>query len=324
MKNTIDNPDGLQRLARTNLNHLVYFWAVARSGSITSAASLLRISQSTMSEQIKALEQRLGATLLERGRAGAVLTPAGQRAFRYADEAVGVCSQLMSSLPLEEEHTSLPVLRVGTADAVPKLVVTNTLKPLLDVHEGLSIECREWRIDHLLSELSLHRLDIVLTDAPVEHESVPAMSTLSVGDSAVVLLAAPTLAKTLRENFPKSLHNAPLLLPTVGSALRARVERWLAQRSLMPRIVVAAEDRAIMHHFAQAGVGTVPAPELVATQLCKQFGLQRVATLDGCRDEFFALIMQRSDPHPAIQTLRSLLETSPKAASKTRKRAGSK
>lgn len=303
MKKPIDFPEGFHNLTRTNLNHLVYFWAVARTGSITGGAKMLRISQSTVSEQLKALESRLGATLVDRGRGGASLTPAGQRVFRFADEAVGVCSQLLASLPLDEEPPMLPALRVGTADAMPKLVVRSLLQPLLESFPALTLECREWRIDHLLAELSLHRLDLVLTDAPVEAEGSPTLNILPAGDSPLVLLAHPSLARRLREDFPKSLSDAPLLLPAHAAPMRQRVERWLAQRSLTPRIVVTAEDRAILHHFAQIGTGAVPAPEMIAKELCTQFGLARVGELHGCRDEFYVVVMQRADAHPALASL---------------------
>lgn len=309
MKRSIDISDTAYRLARTNLNHVVYLWAAARAGSITAAAAQMRVSPSSISEQIKTLEQRVGTPLLVRGRAGVSLTPAGVRAFRHADELITISTQFLASVSNTAQALSIPPLRVGTADAVPKLIVRSLLKPLLTEHKGLTLECFEWRIDHLLAELSLHRLDVVITDAPDVSNTGPSILALNAGDSPMVLLAAPALAKQLRNSFPASMHLAPVVLPAHSSPVRARLERWFKQRKISPRVVVSADDRAIIHHFAQSGVGAVPVPEIVATDLCEQFGLQRVGKLDGCRDEYFVMLIEKSEPHPAVVTLASLLES---------------
>ena len=64
------------------LNQLRYFQAVVRRGSFTEAAEECHISQSAMSQQIKALEQELGIQLLERTNRQFTLTLAGEYFYR--------------------------------------------------------------------------------------------------------------------------------------------------------------------------------------------------------------------------------------------------
>src|SRR2546428_13000445 len=69
-----------------NYHHLLYFWALAKEGSVTGASKLVRIAQPTISGQISRLEEVLDEKLLARKGRNLVLTDTGRVAFRYADE----------------------------------------------------------------------------------------------------------------------------------------------------------------------------------------------------------------------------------------------
>jgi LysR family transcriptional regulator, transcriptional activator of nhaA len=307
-------------LGRINLNHLLYFWAVSRAGSITGAAAVMSISQSAVSEQLRSLEQSLGTVLLERTSRGIKLTSAGERAQRYADEIIAVCGDLVRSLPLSDSHPTSPLV-VGTADSVPKVIVRSILGPLLAADTVQRLVCREWRVDHLLSELALHRVDVVLTDTPVETGKSPQLSSFPVGSSEITLCAVPRLARRLKQDFPRSLNGAPILLPTESSPLRQSMDRWFRLHRLHPRIVVEADDRSQLHHFGESGFGVLPVAAITATDLKRQFGLTGIGTPRGVRDEYFAIVVEREHQHPAIALLRErLTQDSPSGARQRAKR----
>jgi LysR family transcriptional activator of nhaA len=308
MMHPIGIPYDVPALARVNLNHLLYFWAVARAGSVTAAAEAIGVSQPAVSEQVKKLEQRLGAALLKRGPRGVVLTPAGERAMRHADEVAGVCAELLRALPLKEEARERPLV-AGTADSVPKHIVQSVLGPILRERPALSIVCREWRVDHLLSELSVHRLDVVLTDAPIRAGQPGHLTSYSAGRSSISMGASPELARRLKPGFPRSLHGAPVLFPAQGTSLREILDRWFALRRIRPRIVVEAEDRALLHEFARAGLGAAP----VALPLGDQdhpSDLTIIGALRGAQEEYFAVVIDQPRQHTAVELLRNQLQQS--------------
>lgn len=82
---------------RLNYQHLLYFWAVVRAGSLTRACEELRLSPPTVSTQLRQLAQRLGTPLLERSGRRLVPTEAGQLVFRYADEIFGLGRELVDT-----------------------------------------------------------------------------------------------------------------------------------------------------------------------------------------------------------------------------------
>ncbi|MEM7677883.1 MAG: LysR family transcriptional regulator, partial [Myxococcota bacterium] len=81
-----------------NYHHLLYFWAVAKEGSVAKASEVLRLAQPTVSGQVKQLEHALGEQLFQRKGRNLVLTDAGELVFGYADEIFGLGRELMDSL----------------------------------------------------------------------------------------------------------------------------------------------------------------------------------------------------------------------------------
>jgi LysR family transcriptional activator of nhaA len=69
-----------------NYHHLLYFWTVAREGGVSRAAERLRLSQPTISAQVRQLEESLGQRLFQRQGRTLVMTDVGRMVFRYADE----------------------------------------------------------------------------------------------------------------------------------------------------------------------------------------------------------------------------------------------
>ena len=81
-----------------NFAQLGYFLAVARSKNFSRAAEDSYVSQSSLSKQIKALEEELGVELFVRSASGATLTSAGERFLVFAGKAHRDCENILESL----------------------------------------------------------------------------------------------------------------------------------------------------------------------------------------------------------------------------------
>jgi hypothetical protein len=154
-----------------------------------------------------------------------------------------------------------------------------------------------WR---LLVELALHELDVVLTDAPLPPSvRVRAFNHL-LGESPVAMFAAPALARQYRARFPRSLSDAPILLPTEQTMLRRGVDSWLSTHDLRPNVVGEFEDSALLKTIAQAGIGVFAAPTLMAEPIRAQYGCELIGHLDGVVERFYAISVERRIKHPAV------------------------
>ena len=282
-----------------NYHHLRYFWVVAREGSIALACEVLQLTQPCISKQIHQLERSLGDKLFRRVGRNLALTERGQLVFRYADEIFSLGRELTDVLSGRPSETRLRLL-VGVPDVLPKLVAYRLLEPALHLPEPVQIVCDENYLDYLLAELAAHRLDLVLSDAPMTPTvSVRAYNHL-LGECSVSIFGAAKLARKLRAGFPKSLDGAPLLLPMQRTLLRRSLEQWFDSESLRPVVVGEFADSALLKSFGQAGVGVFPAPSVIEKQVCRQYGSRVIGRIDAVRERYYAISLERRLKHPAV------------------------
>lgn len=284
-----------------NYHHLYYFWVIARTGSIKRATQELHLTQPTLSAQLRCLEDSLGSALFHRSSRSLVLTEIGRIAFQYAEEIFALGQDLRQAISGKGDAGLR--LQVGIADVLPKLIAQQILLPVYQLQTPVRLICREDRQERLLADLALHALDVVLTDAPLgQTVKVRAFNHL-LGESPVALFGTEVLAKKLRKQFPQSLAEAPLLLPTENTMLRRSVEQWLADRGLGPHIVGEFDDSALMKSFGRVGIGVFAAPLLMAGAIWAQYGCELIGPLDGVVERFYAISVERRIKHPAIAAI---------------------
>jgi LysR family transcriptional activator of nhaA len=291
-----------------NYHHLFYFWTAAREGGIGRGAAALRLSQPTLSAQIRALEQDLGERLFEKAGRGVALTEAGRLVFRYADEIFGLGQELRETLG-GGRTVRQPHLAVGISDALPKLMVQKLLDPALKLEDPPRLLAREDATERLLAALATQDLDVVLTDRPLDPQSRLKAFNHLLGECGVSIFASPALARGLRGGFPGDLDGQPWLLPLQGTALRRALDQWMGTHRIRPRIVGEFSDSALLKAFGQAGGGCFAAPDAIAAEVVRQYRVKRLGTAEGVRERIYAVSVDRRLRHPAVQAIRDAART---------------
>jgi len=287
---------------RLNYQHLFYFWNVAREGSVTRASEKLRLAQPTISGQLAVFEDAIGAQLLRKEGRKLALTEKGRTVFNYADEIFALGRELTNTL---KGHGGARGMRlgVGVADALPKLLVYRLIEPALRNPEETKVVCHEDKVEPLLAELSLHGVDLVLSDAPATASNGGKVYNHFLGQCGVAVFGAPQLAVQYMDDFPKLLEGAPLLFPTQGTALRRSLDLWFEAKRIFPNIRAEIEDSALMKTFASAGAGLFVAPVAVREEIERQYGVMTIGELDGVTESFYAITLRRKVDHPAITAI---------------------
>ena len=115
---------------------------------------------------------------------------------------------------------------VGISDLMPKMLASRILQPALAMEQLAQIVCDEDTQERMLAQLADHRLDFVLSAAPIP----PLLRVKSfnhlLGSCTLTVLAAHNLTNKYRKTFPSSLNGAPFLLPMEGASLRRSLEQW--------------------------------------------------------------------------------------------------
>jgi len=286
-----------------NFRHLYYFWVVAREGGITRAADRLGLAIQTISTQLAQLEQSIGKSLFMQQGRKLVLTEAGRLALGYADQIFLLGEQMQEALgEADSERTRLTV---GISDSLPKLTAFRLLESTLHLPNPVRLVCFEDQFDALLTELALHKLDVVLTDRPVRSGSTLRVFSHMVFESATIMVGAPALAAIYGEDFPKNLDGAPFLLPTRNNALRGRIDEWFEMHLVRPDVVGEFEDNALLNTFGRRGAGLFFAPAALQADIAEQFGAVLVGQVPEVREQVFAISNERKIKHPAVEAILS-------------------
>ena len=281
-----------------NYHHLLYFWAVARHGSITKASKELNLAQPTISGQIRTLEERLGEKLFTKSGRNLVLTDIGQIVYRYADDIFSLGQELIDTV--KGRPTGKPIkLRVGITDVMPKLISYRLLEPALRLDPEVQIVCHEDKTERLLANLAIHGLDLVLTDAPLSGKTRVRAFNHMLGECGVSFFAVQAVWNRHRRRFPKSLDGAPVLLPTANTLLRRSLDQWFAAHAIYPNVVAEFEDSALLKVFGEHGAGIFAAPTIVEEDICATYGVRVVGRTEEVTERFYAITVERRIKHPA-------------------------
>lgn len=284
-----------------NYRHLYYFWVAAKEGGIARAAERLNMAVQTVSTQVHELERSLGYALFRSVGRSIELTEAGMTAARYAEQIF----QLGEALPgaVQEAASTHGVrLAVGISDALPKLVVRHLLQPAAQTPD-LRLLCHEGDFDDLLADLALHRLDVVLADRPAPPNPNLRVFSHGMGKASLAWYAPAALLQSVDLKFPACLAVLPLLLPTTHSAVRSRLDDWLARNGIRPTVVGEFEDSALLATFGESGFGAFPATEWSFDELTRVRGLTLLGRCPEVVEHFYAISAQRKVEHPVVRKL---------------------
>ncbi len=289
-------------MKQLNFNHLQYFYAVAKEGSVTRAADTLHVTPQTVSGQLATFEQYIGAPLFERH--GKRLEPnrLGQIALKYASDIFDLGNELSRTLAAHDPG-QVANFNVGIVDAIPKVMIFEMLNDCFDIEQRFILECHEGELSSLLSDLSVNKLDLIISDQPLPvGVSVRAVSHY-LGESGLTFFAPKSECERYQQSFPASLHQAPFLMPGKKSAQYQSLVSWFVQTKISPTIVAEFDDSALLKLFSQTGRGIFCVSSSVERDVLAQFDVAIIGRITEVSDRYYGIAPERKIKHPAVDTV---------------------
>lgn len=237
--------------------------------------------------------------LFTRSGRNLVLNDTGRFVFSYANDIFTLGAEL------EEAVRNLPasppqVFKVGIADVVPKSIAHRLLEPALHLPESVRIVCPEGKLTELLSDLAVHRLDLVIADRPMSKTLNIKCFNHKLGECGITFFATRNLAKIYTNDFPITLDRAPMLLPSTQASIRTKLMLWFDEQRIRPRIVGEFDDSALMKTFGQSGAGIFIAPSVIEEEVKRLYGVEILGRAKEVIDQFYAISVERKLTHPAV------------------------
>jgi LysR family hydrogen peroxide-inducible transcriptional activator len=239
------------------LRHLDTLLAIADEGSFTAAADVLATVQSNVSEQVRQLEAELGATLLVRGRHGAVPTECGQvvidRARRVRRELEALRGDLSMIQGLESGDASLGI--VGTAS---RWVVPQVVARLRERAPGIRLRVNEGASERLVGEVLSGELAQAVVTAPIPDRRIASEQLL---EEALVGLVPADAELPPSPVSLRSIAALGLVLPPPPNPLRTEVDAAADAQRLELDVTVEIEGIRLIADLVAAGAGASVLPE---------------------------------------------------------------
>lgn len=286
-----------------NYHHLLNFWLVVREGSVQRASAMLHVTPASVSVQVKQLERSLGVKLLQKQGRGLVPTEMGEEVAAYAAQIFSTGRELMEMVKGRPEGRPRE-LRVGIRDVMPKLVAFRLLQPALELDEPVRLVCQEADMPQLVADLAIHKLDVILTDTALDPLYKIQAYSHRLGESDVIIMGTRDLAKKYRRGFPGSLDGAPFLLPTDASVLRRAMDQWFRDLHLAPVVKGEFADSAMLKIAGRQGLGLFAIPASIEADVTAMYGVREVGRVDGVKERFYAVSVERKLKHPAVIAIR--------------------
>lgn len=245
------------------LQQLAYFVALAEVRSFTGAAGVSGVAQPTLSRQFKALEDELGAPLVQRTRGAVTLTPAGEAVLPLARRML---ADMEAARVAVAELVGLQRgrVRVGATPSLCIGVLADAVRVFHDRYPSIHLELAENGSQLLVRSLLRNEIDIALVIVPAEGldpdlSLMPVLrERLSVASPSSEQAPSNRGAMTVRE-----LARRPLVVPRRGYDLREVTLQACADAGVTPRFAVEGGEMDAVLRLVEAGTGVAVVPDLV-------------------------------------------------------------
>ena len=287
-------------MARLNFHHLHYFWAVAKEGNLTRAATRLHISQSVLSTQIKRLEDELGHALFNRVGRTLQITEAGRVTLTYAESIFSSGNELLAMLRDGAMQTR-QVLRIGSVATLSRNFQEGFVKPLL-ARDDVELVLQSASLQELLQRLRVHALDVVLSNRRVHADADHPWRCRTIARQPVSLVGRPRRGgRAFR--FPQSLAEVPLLLPSRDSDIRAAFDLMCEQQGLRCKVLAEVDDMALMRLLARDSDAVALLPTVVVRDELSSGQLVEYCVVPDLIETFYAITVKRHFEPPLLKEL---------------------
>ena len=285
---------------RLNYHHLQYFWAVAKDGNLTRTSARLHVSQSALSTQIKALEADLGQALFRREGRSLQLTEAGRLALTYAETIFAAGNELYA-LMKDGEFRKRQTVRIGAVATLSRNFQENFVRPLLQLQD-VEMTLQSGTLSDLLGRLSVHSLDLVLSNRRVYRDAQHAWQSHRIARQPVSLVGKPRRGERPFV-FPDDLSTSKIVLPSLESEIRAGFDLLCERLRVTYRVLAEVDDMAMLRLLARDTDAVALVPTVVVQDELRSGVLVEYCVVPKLFEDFYAITVKRNFQSPILRSL---------------------
>jgi molybdate transport repressor ModE-like protein len=263
---------------RFDLIDLRLFLYVAEAASITHGANRANMALASASERIRAMEETLGAPLLERKRRGIRLTPVGSALVHHARIVTQQLEQMRGELSDYAKGLRAHVRLLSNTVAIAELLPA-PLAAFLSAHRNIDVELEDRPSREIVRTIAEGRADIgIVTDAVDPAEE---LETFPLGEIRLVVVAPRRhpIGKRRKIAFSEILDHDFVGLPA-GSALQEYLDHHAARAGRRLKVRVRLNGFDPIGRMVESGIGLAVLPETAARRFQRSMAIQVISLTD--------------------------------------------
>ena len=228
------------------------FYIVARSGSFSAAARELFVTQSAVSQSIKALETQTGSTLFVRGTKNVKLTSVGEMLYSHVGQAYALLKTAEGKM-LEMQSLGSGEIRIGVGDTILHHLLIPVLQEFINKYPNIKIQINNRTSPGIIDSLKSGTVDLGIVTLPVTDKSIETPEFREVEDVFVASSRFNHLKD--RDVSIDELTSLPLLLLKRESSTRRNLDQYFSSKgfSIVPEIEL--ESMELLVELSRIGLG---------------------------------------------------------------------
>jgi DNA-binding transcriptional LysR family regulator len=256
-----------------NFNHFYYFYEVARHGSFTAAARELMVSQSSLSIQIKQLEQDVGRQLFDRRKGGVDLTEAGTIAYQVAERVFQDIDQMLPALQ-ESERQFAGMISIATVNSIGIYELPQFLPAFRSAYPNVRVKIDFQLAGQALDQLNSGKVDFAIIPSSRKYAE---LTGLNLTRNKMFLVAPPDHPLADRESVsPRDLEAYPFVGFQEGMQTRATIDALFKRMSVSVEYAIESANPATIKHMVLAGMGLAILPDVSVSGELRNGQLKRI------------------------------------------------
>lgn len=295
-----------------DLRQLEYFTAIVKEGSLTEAARRCRIAQPSLSQQLRALEEELGETLVLRKPRGVEPTAAGRILLEHAERVLGE-ARLLKERFSKRRETQEGSLVFGMIPTIAPYLLPKLLSPFREAFPKIDVQVREARTSGLIHQVVEGLIEFaILSDVTAQDRKKWSLHVVELFREPLMLAvpASHPFALSPQAPKPENLQPETLIHLRDGHCLTDRTLKVCRLEKLDPKLECDQLETALA--MVAAGMGMAVVPDL-AVRSHPQPGLAYCRFHDPVPERTISLMKRRGVPlSKAAEELVDLIKRLPR------------
>lgn len=244
-----------------SLYKLEIFLAVIEEGTFSGAAKRLFMTQPAVSQHIQDLEASLGATLFNRHKRGAVLTPTGAKLYEYTRQILYIVAEAENAVT-NVERLQNGQLTLAATPGISVYLLPEWLATFRNKYPNLAVSLQTGITTEVVSSLLGRGADLGFIEGELPANPNENIGQVVLQPIALYVVVGSEHAWRMRETLPiELLHEQPFITRQIGSRTRTWLDATLARYGVKPRIVGEFDNPEAIKQAVLSNIGVTILPD---------------------------------------------------------------